>query len=296
MRQSTPSAVVLTELGELPLWLRWLRRAARLWNCLLVEPPSSLLGRALGASVELARTAPGGQQLARQSWPCNALLPLPLRGYGNAGCSATFSNSVRRLRGKEPLSGRTTCNLCGGGHWIGPSMAGQRMWIGSVSGHAVRRWRSCAPARTGWQRRQGDGSSRGCRMSSVFAHTVGVELRMWRTCFLHARCMHLCGCGSSACFPRSTRCSHFWPSRQALWLTLLLSVGGHGWRRWILKLQANFFCMLIFPCLHFKLSFVLAGAHHGLPCHPLVILDKCSFWAVPCQGSVSAGILRLNGL
>jgi hypothetical protein len=67
VRQSTPSAVVLTEMGELPLWLRWLKRAARLWNRLLAQPPDSLLRRALGASLALALEAPAGQ-LARRPW------------------------------------------------------------------------------------------------------------------------------------------------------------------------------------------------------------------------------------
>lgn len=67
VRQSTPNAVVLTELGELPLWLRWLKRAARLWNRLLAQPPGSLLRRALEASIMLALEAPA-EQLARQPW------------------------------------------------------------------------------------------------------------------------------------------------------------------------------------------------------------------------------------
>ena len=67
VRQSTPNAVVLTELGELPLWLRWLKRAARLWNRLLAQPPGSLLRRALEASIMLALEAPA-EQLTRQSW------------------------------------------------------------------------------------------------------------------------------------------------------------------------------------------------------------------------------------
>ena len=67
VRQATPNVVVLTELGERPLWLQWLRRAARLWNKLLAQPADSLTRRALDASIALAQSAPGGQ-LARQSW------------------------------------------------------------------------------------------------------------------------------------------------------------------------------------------------------------------------------------
>ena len=67
VRQSTPNAVVLAELGESPLWLRWLKRAARLWNRLLAQPPGSLMRRALEASITLALEAPAAQ-LAQQSW------------------------------------------------------------------------------------------------------------------------------------------------------------------------------------------------------------------------------------
>lgn len=67
VRQSTPNAVVLTETGEQPLWARWLKRSARLWNRLLQEPPDSLARRALEASVTLAQEAPN-RQLAWSSW------------------------------------------------------------------------------------------------------------------------------------------------------------------------------------------------------------------------------------
>jgi hypothetical protein len=67
VRQSTPTAVVLTELGELPLWPRWLKRAARLRNRLLAQHPGSLLQRALEARIMLALEAPS-EQLARQPW------------------------------------------------------------------------------------------------------------------------------------------------------------------------------------------------------------------------------------
>ena len=59
--------MVLTDLGELPLWPRWLKRAARLRNRLLAQPPGSLLQQALEASITLALEAPV-EQLARQSW------------------------------------------------------------------------------------------------------------------------------------------------------------------------------------------------------------------------------------
>ena len=37
VRQGTPNAVLLAEAGHSPLWLSWLRRAARLWNKILTE-------------------------------------------------------------------------------------------------------------------------------------------------------------------------------------------------------------------------------------------------------------------
>jgi len=65
VRQSTPNAVVLAETGEQPLWQRWLRRAAKLWNRVLEQPQDSLLRQALDAS---CRLADGRQTAARQSW------------------------------------------------------------------------------------------------------------------------------------------------------------------------------------------------------------------------------------
>lgn len=65
VRTSTPAAVVLVEAGEQPLWLRWLRRAAKLWNSMLEAPPDSLLRRTLVASCQLAALA---ATPARQSW------------------------------------------------------------------------------------------------------------------------------------------------------------------------------------------------------------------------------------
>ena len=65
VRQATPSAVVLAETGQKPLWVRWLRRAAKLWNRLVEQPEDSLVRRALAASVMLAG---GNQTPARQPW------------------------------------------------------------------------------------------------------------------------------------------------------------------------------------------------------------------------------------
>ena len=65
VRRSTPNAVVLAETGEQPLWQRWLRRAAKLWNRVLEQPQDSLLRQALASSCSLAD---GSQTAARQSW------------------------------------------------------------------------------------------------------------------------------------------------------------------------------------------------------------------------------------
>ena len=67
VQQATPNTVVLAETGQQPLWLRWLRRAAKLWNRVVAEQPGSLVRQALTASIQLA--ASDSQPLAdRQSW------------------------------------------------------------------------------------------------------------------------------------------------------------------------------------------------------------------------------------
>ena len=68
VRQATPNGAVLLETGEQPLWVRWIRRAARLWNRLVAEPAGSLLRRAFETSLQLAADAPPGLRLAEQSW------------------------------------------------------------------------------------------------------------------------------------------------------------------------------------------------------------------------------------
>jgi hypothetical protein len=67
VRQGTPNAVVLAETGERPLWMRWVLRAARLWNCALGAERGSLLRQAVEASAALA-LAPGSRQPAQQPW------------------------------------------------------------------------------------------------------------------------------------------------------------------------------------------------------------------------------------
>ena len=50
VRQGTPHAVVLAECGKRPLWLRWVMRAARLWNRALAAEQGSLLRQTVTAS------------------------------------------------------------------------------------------------------------------------------------------------------------------------------------------------------------------------------------------------------
>jgi len=86
VRQCTPTAVVLAEAGEQPLWLRWLRRAAKLYNKIVAMDPSSLVHQALAASIHLAA---GSHVLARQSWA--AQLAAPLAAIGMAVSLADLS-------------------------------------------------------------------------------------------------------------------------------------------------------------------------------------------------------------
>ncbi|KAI3436385.1 hypothetical protein D9Q98_002439 [Chlorella vulgaris] len=67
VRQGTPTAVVLAEAGERPLWQRWVLRAVKLWNLAVTAEQSSLLWQAMTASVALA-VAPGHRIPARQPW------------------------------------------------------------------------------------------------------------------------------------------------------------------------------------------------------------------------------------
>ena len=50
----TPSAIVMAEAGQQPLYVRWLRQAARLWNSLVAAPEGSLMQQTLQAAVQLA--------------------------------------------------------------------------------------------------------------------------------------------------------------------------------------------------------------------------------------------------
>ena len=67
VRHNTPVAAILAETGELPLWIRWLEQAVRLWNHAADEPEDSLVRIALAANTHLALHSPAAQ-LARQTW------------------------------------------------------------------------------------------------------------------------------------------------------------------------------------------------------------------------------------
>lgn len=68
--QRTPTAVVLAEAGQPPLYINWLAATARLWNDLIQWPADSLPGRALRASIQLAADSAdsAGQPVAQLPW------------------------------------------------------------------------------------------------------------------------------------------------------------------------------------------------------------------------------------
>ena len=76
VRQSTPNAVLLAETGERPLWQRWLRRAAKLWNKTLEERPGSLLQQAFSVQRAARRWRPP---------PGAAVLGCPAGGRSRSG-------------------------------------------------------------------------------------------------------------------------------------------------------------------------------------------------------------------
>jgi len=68
VRRGTPSATVLAEAGAVPLYVRWLLRAARLWNCCLAAPEGSVLRWMFMAGARLAAGQPAGTQVHRRPW------------------------------------------------------------------------------------------------------------------------------------------------------------------------------------------------------------------------------------
>jgi len=50
----TPTATVLAEAGQPPLYITWLRQAARLWSSIVAAPQGSLMQQVLEASLAMA--------------------------------------------------------------------------------------------------------------------------------------------------------------------------------------------------------------------------------------------------
>jgi hypothetical protein len=68
VRGGTPSAMVLAEPGAVPLYVRWLLRVARLWNCCLAASEGSVLRRVFMADARLAGGQPDGVLVHRRPW------------------------------------------------------------------------------------------------------------------------------------------------------------------------------------------------------------------------------------
>jgi hypothetical protein len=68
--QCTPTATLLAEAGQPPLYVRWLQQSARMWNSLVAAPAGSLMQQTLSASLALAEqcSASPGIPPARQPW------------------------------------------------------------------------------------------------------------------------------------------------------------------------------------------------------------------------------------
>ena len=81
LAQQHAIGVVLAEAGELPLYVRWLGRAARFWNSLLHQPADSLEHQALVASVQLAAEQRPGVQPGHWG-PWAAQLAAAIRAVG----------------------------------------------------------------------------------------------------------------------------------------------------------------------------------------------------------------------
>ena len=97
------------------------------------------------------------------------------------------------------------------------------LWCGSAGGG--RPWHSCAPARTGAQRRLGGGLDLGFLESSACVHTVLGGLRTCPILYWIALSIRLCVSSTLTCLLRSTPCSLSWSSLPGPWPTLLMPAG-----------------------------------------------------------------------
>lgn len=75
----TPIPVLLAEAGEVPLYVRWLRRAAQFWNSLLETGEGSLMQQALQASLDLAADS-ARVPVAQQPWAAQLARAMQLAG------------------------------------------------------------------------------------------------------------------------------------------------------------------------------------------------------------------------
>ncbi|KAL4854747.1 hypothetical protein ACK3TF_004665 [Chlorella vulgaris] len=122
VRQGTPTAVVLAEAGERPLWQRWLLRAVKLWNLAVTAEHSSLLWQAMTASVSLA-VVPGNRIPARQPWAQQLAAALAAMGLQldrkaavQSACSAWQLKHLQDAATREGASKlqHYTQGVCGG--------------------------------------------------------------------------------------------------------------------------------------------------------------------------------------
>lgn len=77
--QATPTATLLAEAGQPPLYVSWLRRAARFWNSLLAAPQGSLMQQTLQASLALAADCDDVPETA-QPWAAQLTRSMQLIG------------------------------------------------------------------------------------------------------------------------------------------------------------------------------------------------------------------------
>lgn len=133
VRRSTPSATVLAEAGAVPLYVRWLLRAARLWNCCLAESEGSVLRLAFTAGTRLAAGQAAGTQLFRRPWAgqlqqalaavgvevsLEAPTPIHIRGLRQAGLEH-FMGQIQAAAEQRQGGGRF-------GHYVTHVWGGER--------------------------------------------------------------------------------------------------------------------------------------------------------------------------
>ena len=79
----TPTATILAEAGEPPLYITWLVRAARFWSAAVAAPEGSLLRQVLDASLQMAAQCQTSREpvpVARQPWAAQLHLAMEAAG------------------------------------------------------------------------------------------------------------------------------------------------------------------------------------------------------------------------